>query len=64
MGHRGSKNLDKGNTILVANKLDRVDAGDTIDYTAQIEGLRGKVVNLEWQIEELQRLFLNRVLLV
>jgi len=40
----------------IQNTIGSLDRGDGIDYSSQIEGIRGKIVSLEWQVEELKTL--------
>ena len=40
----------------IKNSISSLDRGDVIDYSSQLEGIRGKVVSLEWQVEELKTL--------
>ena len=41
---------------LIKKSIDSLDSGENIDYSTQIEGVRGKIVSLEWQVEELKKL--------
>jgi len=41
---------------LIKKSIDSLDSGESIDYSTQIEGVRGKIVSLEWQVEELKKL--------
>ncbi|HQN60477.1 DUF881 domain-containing protein [Mesotoga prima] len=41
---------------LIKRSIDSLDSGESIDYSTQIEGVRGKIVSLEWQVEELKKL--------
>lgn len=41
---------------VIKRTIDSMDSGESIDYSTQIEGLRGKIVSLEWQVEELKNL--------
>lgn len=41
---------------LIKRSIDSLDSGESMDYSTQIEGVRGKIVSLEWQVEELKRL--------
>ncbi|WP_099829065.1 DUF881 domain-containing protein [Mesotoga sp. Brook.08.105.5.1] len=40
----------------IRNQLASLDRRETVDYSTQIEGIRGKIVSLEWQVEELKTL--------
>ena len=40
----------------IQNAIGSLDKGDSIDYSSQIEGIRGKIVSLEWQVEDLKTL--------
>ena|GEM_PF-425913 len=40
----------------IQNAIGSLDRRDVIDYSSQLEGIRGKVVSLEWQVEELKTL--------
>ena len=40
----------------IKNSISSLDRRDVIDYSSQLEGIRGKVVSLEWQVEELKTL--------
>lgn len=40
----------------IQNAIGSLDRRDVIDYSSQLEGIRGKVVSLEWQLEELKAL--------
>lgn len=40
----------------IKNSISSLDRRDVIDYSSQLEGIRGKVVSLEWQLEELKAL--------
>ncbi len=40
----------------IRNQLASLDRRETVDYSTQIEGIRGKIVSLEWQLEELKSL--------
>jgi len=40
----------------IQNAIDSLDRRDVVDYSSQIEGIRGKIVSLEWQVEELKAL--------
>ncbi|KUK66224.1 MAG: Uncharacterized protein XE02_1123 [Mesotoga infera] len=40
----------------IKNSISSLDRRDVIDYSSQLEGIRGKVVSLEWQLEELKTL--------
>lgn len=41
---------------LIKRSIDSLDSGESVDYSTQIEGVRGKIVSLEWQVEELKKL--------
>ncbi|MGD9908117.1 MAG: DUF881 domain-containing protein [Mesotoga sp.] len=41
---------------LIKKSIDLLDSGESIDYSTQIEGVQGKIVSLEWQVEELKKL--------
>ncbi|HPJ32834.1 DUF881 domain-containing protein [Mesotoga prima] len=41
---------------LIKKSIDSLDSGESVDYSTQIEGVRGKIVSLEWQVEELKKL--------
>ncbi|MDD4825727.1 MAG: DUF881 domain-containing protein [Thermotogaceae bacterium] len=40
----------------IQNAIGSLDKGDGVDYSSQIEGIRGKIVSLEWQVEDLKTL--------
>jgi len=40
----------------IQDAIDSLDRRDVVDYSSQIEGIRGKIVSLEWQVEELKAL--------
>jgi len=40
----------------IESAVGSLDRSDVVDYSSQIEGIRGKIVSLEWQVEELKAL--------